>query len=143
MKRLQLRLRKARKGFTLIELLVVLVILALLAGLVLPQFLGRGEQAKVQAAKTQMGNFKSAIELFKLDHNGNPPETLDELRNPPQTSSGAPANAYLEQIPADPWDKPYDYKVNDDRTYVIISYGADGKEGGDGLDADIASTDPK
>jgi len=143
MKRLRLRLRKPRKGFTLIELLVVLVILALLAGLVLPQFLGRGEQAKVQAAKTQIGNFKSAIELFKLDHNGNPPETLDELKNPPQTAAGAPANTYLDQIPSDPWDRPYDYKPNDDRTYVIISYGADGKEGGDGLDADISSNDPK
>src|SRR3954451_5170888 len=82
------RLNRTRRGFTLIELLVVLVILALLAGLVLPRFLNRAKDANQSAARTQIANFKSAIAMYEVD-NSEPPTSqqgLESLLEPPTTS---------------------------------------------------------
>jgi general secretion pathway protein G len=138
-------LRRSRAGFTLIELLVVLVILALLAGIVLPRFLDRGEQAKVSAAKGQIGTFKSALQLYALD-NGQPPTSqqgLQALIQEPTTSPRPrgwrkPYLSDVNEVPQDPWGNEYVY-VSEGDDFLITSYGADGKEGGDGNDADILS----
>lgn len=141
--------RRRRSGFTLIELLVVLVILALLAGLVLPRFLGRTKQAQVAAAKSQIANFKTPLNLYAAD-NGEFPSTqqgLEALISEP-TSSPRPRNwkgPYLSdvsQVPPDPWGNPYVYMAPgpNGEDFAIVSYGADGKEGGSGDDADISST---
>src|SRR3989440_12891040 len=95
--RMQKRIR-AQRGFTLIELLVVLVILALLAGIVLPRFLGKSEEAKQGTARTQIATFKTALQTYQLD-NGDPPSTqqgLEALVVEP-TSSPRPRN----------WKGPY------------------------------------
>lgn len=135
-----LRKRKAlRRGFSLIELLVVLVILALLVGLVAPRFiaqLGRGQRA---AAETQIQQFDTAIKTFMLDNNGQPPRTLEELITPPNGK-----RSYLENatsVPNDPWGRPYEYVVPGpgDADYLIRSLGKDGKEGGEGEDADLSN----
>ena len=141
------RVKRSRRGFTLIELLVVLVILALLAGIVLPRFLDRTKGAQQQAARTQIQSFKNALQLYMVDNNGTPPSSqqgLDALINQP---SGQPQprnwRKYLSdvnQIPLDPWGNPYVYE-SDGEDFVIISHGADGKEGGTGYDADITSQD--
>jgi general secretion pathway protein G len=140
---------RSRRAFTLIELLVVLVILALLAGLVLPRFLNRAKDANVSAAKAQIANFKSALAIYAVD-NGEPPSTqqgLVALIEPP-TSSPRPRNwkgPYLNDVssvPKDPWGNDYEYQSPGPagEEFYIVSYGEDGKEDGSGYAADIDST---
>src|SRR3954469_23138318 len=107
------RFHRRRRWFTLIELLVVLVILALLAGLVLPKFLNRAKDANVSAARTQIANFKSAIALYEVD-NGDPPPALEALLEPPNTGSGkqtwkGPYLNDVQTVPKDPWGGDYHY----------------------------------
>jgi general secretion pathway protein G len=140
--------RNNRKGFTLIEIMVVIIILGLLAGLVLPKFLGQEEKAKVEVAKTQMRSLESALDAFKLD-NGFYPATeqgLEALIKMPEIGR-IPAKwregGYLKpaRIPKDPWGKDYVYisPGSESREYEIISYGADSEPGGTGNNADIES----
>jgi general secretion pathway protein G len=134
-------------GFTLIEVLVVIFILSILAALVAPKIIGRTDDARIAEAKLQIKNFETALKLFKLD-NGFYPSTeqgLEALIEKP-TIGRIPQNyregGYLEQkkIPLDPWGNPYIYLCPGTHgEYDIISYGADGKEGGEGKDADITN----
>ena len=135
-----------RRGFTLIELMVVIIILGVLAGLVLPRFMGRTEEAKRTKARLQIENLESALKLYKLD-TGNFPSTQQGLealvRNP--TVGVIPKNwregGYLEkgQVPLDPWGRPYVYLSPGvkNRDFDLKSLGADGEEGGEGENADI------
>ncbi len=140
--------RKNQQGFTLIEIMVVIIILGLLAGLVLPKFLGQEEKAKREVAKTQIRSLESALDAYKLD-NGFYPSTdqgLDALIKKPE-SGRIPDKwrdgGYLKpaRIPKDPWGKDYVYisPGSEGREYEIVSYGADGEPGGDGNNADIES----
>lgn len=135
------------KGFTLIEVLVVIFILSILAAIVAPKIIGRTDDARIAEARLQIKNFETALKLFKLD-NGFYPSTeqgLEALITKPTTGRIPPnyrEGGYLEQkkIPLDPWGNPYIYLcpgIHGD--YDIISYGADGKEGGEGKDADITN----
>jgi general secretion pathway protein G len=140
--------KKHQKGFTLIELMVVIVILGLLAGLVLPKFLGQEDKAKVEVAKTQIRSLESALDAFKLD-NGFYPGTeqgLEALIKMPEVGripTKWREGGYLKpaRIPKDPWGKDYIYisPGSENREYEIISYGADKEPGGDGFNADIES----
>ena len=130
-------------GFTLIEIMVVVVILGILGGLVVQNIFGRTDQARVVAAQADIESISSALELYRLD-NGNYPSTdqgLDALVNAP---SGFPEarrwspEGYLKSLPIDPWDEPYLY-FSEERSYDVYSYGADRKEGGEGIDADLSS----
>ncbi len=132
-------------GFTLIEIMVVLFILTLLVALVAPKIIGRTDDARIADAKLQIKNFETALHLYKID-NGMYPTTeqgLDALVEPP-TIPPLPTHykegGYLEKkkIPLDPWGNPYIYAspgLHGD--YDIICYGADGKPGGEGKNADI------
>jgi general secretion pathway protein G len=137
------------KGFTLLEIIVVVFILSLLAAIVAPRIIGRTDDARIAEAKIQIKNFETALKLFKLD-NGFYPSTEQELvalvEQPTvgQIPQKYRVGGYLEQkkIPADPWGNPYLYispGVYGD--FDIMSYGADGREGGDGKDADIKNWD--
>jgi general secretion pathway protein G len=134
------------RGFTLIELMVVIVILGILAGLVLPRFMGRTEEAKKTKAKLQIENLEAALKLYKLD-NGMYPGTeqgLDSLVQRP-AAGAVPKNwregGYLEKgkIPMDPWGRPYVYISPGvkNKDFDLKSLGADGEEGGEGDNADI------
>ncbi len=136
-----------KAGFTLIEILVVVFILSLLAAIVAPRIIGRTEDAKVAEAKVQIKNFETALKMFYLD-NGFYPSTeqgLQALVEKPTTGripKKYREGGYLEQkkVPLDPWGNPYVYiSPGLHGPYDIISYGADGKEGGEGYDADITS----
>jgi general secretion pathway protein G len=133
------------KGFTLIELLVVMLILGLLIGIVGPKLMGRGDDAKVSAARIQIESLSSALKMYKLD-NGRYPSTeqgLEALVAPPQ-SGDVPKKwrkgGYLEKgkVPQDPWLNDYVYMspgANGD--FDLVSYGADGVAGGEDYNKDI------
>lgn len=144
-----IRYVKDRRGFTLIEILVVVFILGLLAAIVAPQLIGRTDDAKITEAKVQIRNMETALKLFKLD-NGFYPTTqqgLNALVASPTSGQEAKnfrKGGYLEKgrVPADPWGNAYIYVspgVNNE--YEIISLGADGREGGEDINADITSWD--
>ncbi len=133
---------QAARGFTLLEMLVVLVIIGLLAGLVGPQLLGRVDTSKVTAADTQIRMLKASIETFRLDVGRFPTaeEGMQALMVTPQDERIARKwrGPYLaEDVPLDPWSNPYVYKPETGTRILLFSYGADGKEGGEGIDADI------
>lgn len=140
---------KNNKGFSLLEIIVVVFILSLLAAIVAPRIIGRTDDARIAEAKVQIKNFETALKLFKLD-NGFYPDTqqgLEALIKKPETGQIPKKyrdGGYLEQkkIPLDPWGNPYIYispGLHGD--FDIMSYGADGKEGGEGKNADIKNWD--
>lgn len=141
------RVQQARawvqRGFTLIELMVVLVIIGVLAALIVPNVLDRADDARVTAAKTDIGNVVQALKLYKLDNQRYPSgaQGLQGLVNKP-TTDPVPANwkPYLDKLPNDPWGRPYQYMNPGIRSEIdVLSFGADGQPGGEGKDADIGS----
>ena len=123
-------------GFTLIELMLVLVILATLAGLVAPKFVGQSKQAKLKAAKVQITNFETALDAFEIAVGRYPTSTegLDALIHKPTTDPGDWQQPFMKNIPLDPWGNDYVYvypgQHNVD-SFDLYSYGPDGKPGGD------------
>ena len=132
---------KSTGGFTLIEVMVVVVILGILGALIVPNMIGRPDEARVTAAVTDIQQIGNALELYRLD-NGYYPSTYQGLEALVSEPSGYPeprrwnANGYLKKIPIDPWGEPYLF-FSEDRSMEVYSYGADRKEGGKDVDADI------
>ena len=136
-------LSRPDRGFTLVEILVVLVILGLLAGLVGPMVLNRLGGAKTDTAQVQIEDLERAAELFKLDVGRFPSneEGLEALVRQPSGVRGW-NGPYLRrsELPSDPWGNDYHYANPGQRNQVDIwSYGADGKPGGEGENADIGN----
>ena len=135
--------RHANAGFTLVEMLVVITIIGLIMALVAPRVLNYLGESKSKAAKIQIESFGSALDLYYLDAGRYPSssEGLAALVQPPgniQTWSGP----YLKGgiVPTDPWGNPYVYRAPGEHgAYDIVSYGADGQEGGTGTAKDIDS----
>ena len=131
--------RRSTKGFTLVELLVVLAILGMLAALVGPQVLNQLGGAKSKSAAIQINDLEQALELYKLDV-GKFPTSEQGLNALVRQPSGARGwnGPYLKkgELPDDPWGNPYEYQYSGGSPN-IISYGADGRGGGSGEDADI------
>lgn len=132
-------LRRAQGGFTLVELLLVLVILALIAGLVLPSIIGQAEGAKAKSASSQISRLSMAVESFYLD-TGNTPERLEDLVSDPGGAAGWNGPYVKKQLLKDPWGREYQYaSPGQHGDFDIYSYGADGQQGGEGTDADVKS----
>jgi general secretion pathway protein G len=132
-----------RNGFTLIEVMIVIVILGVLAALIVPKIMGRPDEARAVAARQDIATISQALKLYKLDNRRYPTadQGLDALARRP-TIEPLPPNwkAYLERLPRDPWDNPYQYLNPGIHGDVdVFSFGADGKTGGEGVDADIGS----
>ncbi len=131
------------RGFTLIELMVVLAIIGVLAALIVPNVIGRADDARVTAARTDVGNLMQALKLYKLDNQRYPTaeQGLQALVAKPG-SEPVPVNwkSYLDKLPNDPWGRPYQYMNPGIKGEVdVLSFGADGKTGGEGNNADIGS----
>jgi general secretion pathway protein G len=137
------RRRRTQSGVTLIEMLVVVTIIALFAALVAPKMLRRADAARVTAAKAQINAFGTALGAYKLDTSTYPTseQGLVALRvRPPNLPLWN--GPYLPQdIPLDPWGRPYIYKYPGEHGDEpdIVSYGADGQPGGEETNADILS----
>ncbi len=131
---------RIRKGFTLVELLVVIIILSMLAAIVGPQVFKQVGKAKVDLVKPMMADIESAINAFYLN-TGVYPSNLDELINCPSGYESTWAGPYLKTKQLkDPWGNAFDYNPNgtiNPGSFDLISYGADGSQGGEGEYADI------
>jgi len=134
-----------RHGFTLIEIMVVVVILAILAALIVPKIMGRPDEARIVAARQDIGTVMQALRLYRLDNLRYPSteQGLAALVTPPSIAPLAPnwkAGGYLERLPKDPWGNAYQYLNPGLRGEIdVFSFGADGMPGGAGIDADIGS----
>ncbi|MFC0445729.1 type II secretion system major pseudopilin GspG [Pseudidiomarina halophila] len=123
-------------GFTLIELLIVIVILGLLASLVAPQMFSKVDSSKIKTAETQMKMLETSLNTYRLDM-GRYPEKLDQLLTGDEPNWQGPY--FPKDVPPDPWGNDYLYKMPGDngQPFTLMSYGADGREGGEETNADI------
>lgn len=139
--------RKKEDGFTLMELMVVIVILGILASIVVPRFMDEPHKARVVKAKMQIQGLSTAAKKFYLD-NGYYPSTEQGLQALVQKPTVGripkhyPADGYISKIPADPWENEYVYLAPGTHgKFDIISFAADGEEGGEAENTDIQSWD--
>jgi general secretion pathway protein G len=144
MQRQQRHPAAGQRGMTLIEILVVLVLIGVVLGIVGGNFIGKGEKAKADAAKIEIGQIAQTLDLYKLE-TGRYPSTQEGL----QALVSAPAGVSnwngpywkKQSVPKDPWGNDYRYAApgQNNAPYEIMSYGADGREGGEGPNKDITS----
>lgn len=139
------KFRRRQRGITLIELLVVLTILALISALVVVNVLPERDRAASRKAKIDLGTIENALDQYRLDMFTYPTteQGLQALVTAPSDdprSDQYRPGGYLRAIPVDPWGKPYLYRQPGQHGPVdIFSYGADGVEGGEGVNADIVN----
>lgn len=135
--------RRMARGFTLIELMVVIVILGVLGTLVVPRLMSKPDEARVTAAKTNLSSIMQALDMYRLDNQRYPTaeQGLTALAVRP-TAAPVPNNwkQYLKEAPVDPWGRPYVFLNPGIKAEIdVMSYGADGQQGGEGVNADIGS----
>jgi general secretion pathway protein G len=132
---------KGEEGFTLLEMMIVLVIIAVIAGLVTVNVMGRPDEAKATTTKSNVSSIVGALKMYRLDNGAYPTSEqglkalVERPTTPPVPGSWA-QGGYLSAPPLDAWQKPYEYH-SDGTSFTIRSFGRDGKQGGEGVDADI------
>lgn len=133
-------------GFTLIEILVVVVILGILAAIVVPRVMERPAEARITRVKQDLQGVMTALNLYKLDNFRYPSseQGMPALVSKPSGQPEAPnwKGPYLDRLPKDPWNQPYQYQQPGQHGDVdVYSYGSDGRPGGEGDAADIGNWD--
>lgn len=138
---------KRQQGFTLLEVMVVLVIIGLLVAIVAPNVLDNQDKAMVQKARADISSLEQALEMYRLD-NFTYPSSEQGLNALVTKPSIAPEprnyrdNGYIRRLPTDPWGNAYQYRFPGEKGRVdVFSFGADGRIGGEGLNADIGNWD--
>jgi general secretion pathway protein G len=142
--RTALQVNATERGLTLVEMIVVLAIIALIAALIVPNVIGRPDQARVTVAQTDLKSISAALRIYRLD-NGDYPSTQQGLAALASKPSGEPVarnwheGGYLEAVPVDPWGNPYTYRSPGESGagFDLSTFGKDGKAGGEGTSADI------
>jgi len=136
-----------RTGFTIVEVMAVIIIIGLLAAIVVKNFVGQTDKARVTTTKASLRSLDEAVIQFKMDTGRYPTEEegLLVLIEAPSDVENYPEGGYLRttELPKDAWGNEFEYIRNTEsgKPYDIMSYGADGKEGGEGYDKDLHSTD--
>jgi general secretion pathway protein G len=129
-------LARSQRAFTLVELLLVLVILGILAAIVIPRFSGRTEQAKEQAAKTQLSTFRTALDAFEVD-NGYYPKGKNGLQDliqaPREAQNWRGPYLQTDRIPPDPWGNEYIYECPGRHNPTSYDVSSAGPPGGDNV----------
>jgi general secretion pathway protein G len=120
-------------GFTLVELMVVIVIIGLLATIVIINVMPAADRAAATKARADIATLEQSLDLYKLDN-----------QRYPTTEEGLEAlvsGEYIRRLPNDPWSNPYRYAApgRSGQPFTVASWGADGREGGTGENADIAN----
>ncbi len=129
--------KAAQRGFTLIEIIVVVILIGGIVAFAASRILGGGDRAKVRLAQAQIQTLADKIQEFQMD-TGTLPPTLDALVTQPGDAQGWLGPYAKAGDLKDPWQHPLQYQVpGDGRPFDLISLGADGKPGGDSVDADI------
>jgi general secretion pathway protein G len=132
-------------GFTLIEVMVVVAILGILAALVVPRIMDRPDEARIVKARNDIRVLSNQLDLYKLDNFVYPStdQGLEALVSPPSGQPEAPnwkSGGYLDRLPSDPWGRPYQYlQPGQHGEFDLYSLGADGRPGGEGVDAEIGN----
>jgi general secretion pathway protein G len=139
--------RNNKKGFTLVEVMAVLIIIGLLSAIAVKNFMGTTKKAAVIQTKANLRVLHEAVQLFRMDTGRYPTdeEGLLALIEEPSDAGGWEIGGYLEStdLPVDGWKNEFFYMTNpgNGKEFVIISYGADGEEEGEGHNEDLWSTD--
>ena len=133
-------------GFTLIEIMAVVLIIGLLSTIVGVSIFAQVDKGRITATSVQIANLESVLELYRMDCARYPTSEhgLDALVNEPEDCRNYPPGGYLQKgrVPEDPWGNSYEYEQpgqNNPRSFDLWSFGADGKSGGEGVDADIGN----
>ena len=132
--------RMSEGGFTLVEMMVVIVIIGILAGIVIVNISGNADKAKVKMTETLLKQVGGQIELFHLNHSRYPETLKDLVLMPPYLEvKDWPRGGYLTEVPMDGWNHELFYRPQGTAgaAFDLMSYGEDGREGGEGLAADI------
>ena len=144
-RRIGRRIPSGEAGLTLVEMIVVLAIIALVAALIVPNVIGRPDEARVTVANADIRTISAALRMYRLD-NGDYPTTAQGLAALAEKPTASPIprtwpeDGYLAEVPRDPWDRPYLYRSpGESGGFDLVSLGKDGKPGGEGVDADIGA----
>jgi len=138
---------KRKNGFTLVEIMAVIIIIGLLAAIGAVNFLGQTDKARVTTTKANLKMLHNAIAQFKMDTGRYPTEEegLNVLIEAPSDVKGYQEGGYLDSttVPKDAWRNDFVYVAYPEsgKPYAIVSFGADGQEGGESYDTDLYSTD--
>ncbi len=135
-----------RRGFTFLELMVVVAVLAILASLIIPNFVGRAEDAKKTQAVIQIREIMKALELYRLD-NGSYPSTEQGLKALVEKPTGDPEptkwKRYMDKVPVDPWKHEFVYVCpGEDHTQNSDSLSEEEEEDTNYLRFDLSSLGP-
>ena len=137
--------RPRASGFTLIEIMVVVIIIGLLAAVIIPEVIGKVDEARVAKTKQDIQSLETALTMFRLDNSKYPTteqgvKALVVQPTDPSIRHWRPGG-YIQRVSKDPWgnDYQYVYPGTHGKEYDLFSLGADNQPGGDGIDADIGN----